>query len=110
MAKQGLYANINRRKKLGISRPKSKSTITKKAYANMKAGFPKKKKKGEAMGFFSRPKPPAPPPPPPPPPPEPEKKDTGKAKRRVRGSGYGQGGLLSVEDQAKVSKTILGGG
>ena len=31
MTKRGLYANINRRKKLGISRPKSKSTITKKA-------------------------------------------------------------------------------
>ena len=45
MAKRGLYANINRRKKLGISRSKKKSTITPKAYANMKAGFPKKKKK-----------------------------------------------------------------
>ena len=44
MAKQGLWANINRRKKLGISRPKSKSTISKEAYANMKAGFPKRKK------------------------------------------------------------------
>jgi hypothetical protein len=42
-AKPGLWANINRRKKLGISRPKSKTTISKKAYANMKAGFPKKK-------------------------------------------------------------------
>ena len=40
-AKPGLWANINRRKKLGISRPKSKSTISKKAYANMKKGFPK---------------------------------------------------------------------
>lgn len=40
----GLYANINARKKAGISRPKSKSTITPKAYANMKAGFPKGKK------------------------------------------------------------------
>ena len=38
----GLYANMNRRKKLGISRPKSKSTVSDKAYANMKAGFPKK--------------------------------------------------------------------
>jgi hypothetical protein len=37
----GLYANINARKKKGISRPKSKSTITSKAYANMKKGFPK---------------------------------------------------------------------
>lgn len=46
MAKQrGLYANINARKKKGISRPKSKSTISDKAYAAMKAGFPKKGKK-----------------------------------------------------------------
>jgi hypothetical protein len=44
MAKQGLWANINRRKKLGISRPKSESTISPKAYKNMKAGFPKRKK------------------------------------------------------------------
>ena len=39
---KGLYANIKRRKKLGISRSKKKSTITPKAYANMKRGFPKK--------------------------------------------------------------------
>jgi len=46
MAKQrGLYANINARKRAGTSRPKSKSTITKKAYKNMKAGFPKKKRR-----------------------------------------------------------------
>lgn len=41
----GLYANINKRRKAGTSRPKSKSTISDKAYANMKAGFPKKKSK-----------------------------------------------------------------
>ena len=41
--KQGLYANINRRRKLGISRSKKKSTITPKAYANMKRGFKKNK-------------------------------------------------------------------
>ena len=40
----GLYANMNARKKKGISRSKAKSTITPKAYANMKAGFPKGKK------------------------------------------------------------------
>ncbi len=40
-----LYKNINKRKKAGTSRPKSKSTISKESYANMKAGFPKKKKK-----------------------------------------------------------------
>ena len=40
----GLYGNMNARKKKGISRSKSKSTITPEAYANMKAGFPKGKK------------------------------------------------------------------
>ena len=46
MAKpKGLYANINAKKKAGTSKSKKKSTITPKAYANMKAGFPKKKKK-----------------------------------------------------------------
>jgi len=40
-AKKGLYANINARKRKGISRPKSKSTITKKAYKNMLSGFKK---------------------------------------------------------------------
>jgi|TARA_R110001583_G_scaffold49079_1_gene153708 hypothetical protein len=43
MAKaKGLWANINARKKAGTSRSKKDSTITKKAYANMKKGFPKK--------------------------------------------------------------------
>jgi hypothetical protein len=40
-----LYENMNRRKKLGISRSKKNTTISDKAYKNMKAGFPKKKKK-----------------------------------------------------------------
>ena len=40
----GLYANMNARKAACKSRPKSKSTVSKAAYANMKAGFPKKKK------------------------------------------------------------------
>jgi len=48
-----LYENINKKKKAGTSRSKSESTITPKAYANMKAGFLKKKKKynkgGEVM-------------------------------------------------------------
>jgi len=39
-----LYENINRRRKLGISRSKKKSTVSPKAYRNMKLGFPKKKK------------------------------------------------------------------
>jgi|TARA_R110000764_G_scaffold266_3_gene1171 hypothetical protein len=44
MAKPGLYANINAKKKAGTSKSKAKSTITPKAYANMKAGFPDSKK------------------------------------------------------------------
>lgn len=40
-----LYDSMNKRKKAGTSRPKSKSTVSPKAYANMKAGFPKKKAK-----------------------------------------------------------------
>jgi hypothetical protein len=39
MAKNSLVANINKRKKLGTSRPKSKSTVSKKAYSNMKKGW-----------------------------------------------------------------------
>jgi hypothetical protein len=45
MQKKGLYYNINKRKKAGISRPKSKSTISPKAYKAMKSGFKKKAKK-----------------------------------------------------------------
>ena len=44
MPGKGLYANINKRRKAGTSRSKKKSTISAKAYANMKAGFPKNKK------------------------------------------------------------------
>ena len=44
-----LVRNINKRKKAGTSRPKSKSTISKKAYAAMKRGWKKSKK-------FSNPK------------------------------------------------------
>lgn len=43
MPKKGLYYNINQRKKKGISRPKSKSTISKDAWQRMKEGFKKKK-------------------------------------------------------------------
>ena len=44
MESKGLYANINARKKKGISRSKKNSTISKETYANMKKGFPKKKR------------------------------------------------------------------
>ena len=39
-----LYENINKRKKAGTSRSKKNSTISDKAYANMKAGFPNSKR------------------------------------------------------------------
>ena len=39
-----LYENINKRRKAGTSRSKSKSTISAKSYKNMKAGFPNNKK------------------------------------------------------------------
>jgi hypothetical protein len=42
--KNSLYGNMNKRKKAGTSRPKSKSTVSAKAYSNMKKGFPSKKK------------------------------------------------------------------
>ena len=47
-AKKGLYANIHAKRKriaAGSGRPKSKSTISKAAYANMKLAFLKQKKK-----------------------------------------------------------------
>ena len=40
-----LYDNMNKRKKAGTSRSKKKSTISSKAFAAMKAGFPTKKTK-----------------------------------------------------------------
>ena len=54
-----LYENINKRKKAGTSRSKKDSTISPKAYANMKAGFPnskknkakKKSKMAKSMGY-----------------------------------------------------------
>ena len=41
MAKNSLVGNINKRKAAGTSRPKSKSTISDKAYAAMKKGWKK---------------------------------------------------------------------
>lgn len=40
--KPGLYENMNKRKRLGISRSKKDSTVSPQAYSNMKRGFPKK--------------------------------------------------------------------
>lgn len=42
--RKGLFANINARKRKGISRPKSKSTISPKTYREMKTWGKKKKK------------------------------------------------------------------
>ena len=42
MAKKGLYYNINKKKRAGTSKMrKKKSTISAKAYKNMKSGFKK---------------------------------------------------------------------
>tara|TARA_A100000172_G_scaffold41107_1_gene25075 strand:+ start:781 stop:939 length:159 start_codon:yes stop_codon:yes gene_type:complete len=49
-----LYENINKKKKAGTSRSKKNSTISDKAYANMKAGFPKSKKKKSLMSKSSK--------------------------------------------------------
>jgi len=43
--KRGLYDNINRRKRLGISRSKKNSTIDPKTYKKMKTNWGKKKTK-----------------------------------------------------------------
>jgi len=40
-----LVKNMNKRKKAGTSRSKKNSTVSDKAYNDMKAGWPKKKKK-----------------------------------------------------------------
>ena len=46
--KNSLVNNINRRKRAGKSRPKSKSTVSKTAYRDMQQGWtrPRKKKAG----------------------------------------------------------------
>ena len=44
MARRGLYTNINARKKQVLQDQNLEVQLAKKAYANMKAGFPKKKK------------------------------------------------------------------
>ncbi len=39
--KNSLVANINRRKKAGKSRPKSRTTISRDSYEQMEAGWPR---------------------------------------------------------------------
>jgi hypothetical protein len=43
-----LVKNMNARKKAGTSRSKKNSTVSPKAYKDMKAGWPKKKKAKKA--------------------------------------------------------------
>lgn len=43
--KNSLVNNINRRKRAGKSRPKSKSTVSKTAYRDMQQGWPRSRKK-----------------------------------------------------------------
>lgn len=45
-----LYENINRRKRNKTSRTKKNTTISDKAYRNMKAGFPNSKKNKNMKG------------------------------------------------------------
>lgn len=41
--KNSLVGNINKRKKAGKSRPKSRSTVSSESYGEMEKGWPKKK-------------------------------------------------------------------
>jgi hypothetical protein len=43
--RNSLVANINRRKRKGISRPKSKTTVSKRSYKQMQKGWPSAGKK-----------------------------------------------------------------
>lgn len=43
--KNSLVANINRRKRAGKSRPKSRSTVSKESYDRMEQGWPKSGKR-----------------------------------------------------------------
>lgn len=46
--KNSLVANINRRKRAGTSRPKSRSTVSRKSYENMERGWGKTARKKTA--------------------------------------------------------------
>jgi hypothetical protein len=46
--KNSLVNNINRRKRAGKSRPKSKSTVSKQSYKQMQKGWPASRKKKAA--------------------------------------------------------------
>ena len=48
--KRSLVANINRRKKAGTSRTRSRSTVSRKSYGDMQEGWPKKKPAARKSG------------------------------------------------------------
>ena len=52
----GLYSNMNRKRAAGTSNPPSKSTVSDKSYASMKAGFPNSKKNKAAAKAKSQPR------------------------------------------------------
>ena len=47
-AKNSLVANINRRKKAGTSRGKADSTVSEKSYEDMRAGWPRARRKSRS--------------------------------------------------------------
>jgi hypothetical protein len=46
--KNSLVANLNRRKRKGTSRPKSRSTVSSKSYRDMQRGWPRSTKRKTA--------------------------------------------------------------
>lgn len=52
--KNSLVNNINRRKRAGKSRPKSRSTVSKKSYDQMEKGWPKSAKKKASRATSKR--------------------------------------------------------
>ena len=52
--KNSLVANINRRKRAGKSRPKSKSTVSKRSYNDMQKGWPRSRKNKTAKSSTKR--------------------------------------------------------
>ena len=48
--KNSLVNNINKRKKAGKSRPKSRSTVSKESYSEMKKGWPKSHRSRTSAG------------------------------------------------------------
>jgi hypothetical protein len=52
--KNSLVNNINRRKRAGKSRPKSRSTVSKDSYQQMQAGWPRARRKSSKKSTKTR--------------------------------------------------------